>query len=106
MDDFIPSVEPRAPQPSQTPPLPSQNLSADLRGKQVASIATRTIIMVVIISLVAGLVGGVVGAIYLPQISGLQKYFHSGQTVDQTLNVTENSGIINVVNKASPAVVS
>ncbi len=59
------------------------------------------------LSLLFGLVGGLIGSVISPMFPGLKKYqLQNGQAVAQNISLTEDSAIIEVVKKASPAVVS
>jgi serine protease Do len=65
-------------------------------------------VLTIIISLIFGSLGGAAGAFYLLREPAGQKLLamSGGQSVNQKVNLTEDSGIINVVQKDSPAVVS
>jgi serine protease Do len=70
-----------------------------------------TFLTVAVVSLVAGMAGGVYGALNLSQRPAFQKFFNSGvsngpNTINQNLVLQEESAITNVVDEATPAVVS
>lgn len=69
-------------------------------GKLANLIQWRLISVVVIVSLVAGFVGGYAGS------QKKQQATSASLASNQSITITENSGIIDVVKKASPAVVS
>ncbi len=89
-------------------PLPGPKLSDELELHRRSRPGQGIIISTVIISLVSGAVGGAFGASYASQIPFLAKYIpaRSAQKVDQKIVLAEDSAIIDVVKKASPAVVS
>jgi len=64
---------------------------------------------VALVSLIFGALGGAVGADLLLRLPQIQKYLPVGaqnQALEQKVTLTEDSAIIDVVNQASPAVVS
>src|SRR5262249_32935676 len=74
-----------------------------------ASLPTRQLAAVIIVSLIAGALGGVYGALGLSSNPAVQKLFsHSGSpsSLNQNLVVDEQSATTQVVKDASPAVVS
>lgn len=66
------------------------------------------LIGIILVSLIAGMVGGVYGALSLAKNPGIQKLFSatSNGSLTQNLVLDENSAVIQVVETASPAVVS
>jgi serine protease Do len=70
-----------------------------------AKIPSTLIIGIIIVSLISGGIGGAAGAFYLLREPAGQKLL-AGQVVNQKINLTDNSSIIDVVKKDSPAVVS
>ncbi len=62
--------------------------------------------IVVIISLICGALGGVFGLVLAIKNPQIQKLLVTGAGINQQISVSENSAIIDVVKKASPAVVS
>ena len=68
----------------------------------------KSVAVLVLLSFIFGTLGGLFGGIYLAHQPKLAKYFlgSSAATTNQTVNLTEDSAIINVVKKSSPAVVS
>lgn len=86
-----------------------QGLTTDLKNARAQSLNTRIVIAVVILSLIFGAMGGVGGVYYSLRSNRLQKLLNlSAQSEVSASKVVlqENSAIIDVVKKASPAVVS
>ncbi len=93
---------------SQTP-VPVSNLSYDFKQNQLnGKLGFKFVILALILSLVFGAAGGAVGVIYVLKTPVYQKYFSNLlQTVtNQKITLSEDSAVIDVVKKASPAVVS
>ena len=81
-------------------------LTADLQTERHdKSVKNSVLLLAVIISLIAGAVGGAVGGVYLPPYF-LNDKGNATNTLEQTLRVDEQSGIVDVVSTAEPAVVS
>ncbi len=93
-------------------PLAGPKLSEDLEQRRRNRAGAGIIVTCIIASVIFGLVGGAFGAAYVSKIPGLEKLAGSGpagqggQPAGQKIVVGEDSAIINVVKKASPAVVS
>ncbi|MEK7618060.1 MAG: trypsin-like peptidase domain-containing protein [Patescibacteria group bacterium] len=70
----------------------------------------KSVVLIIILALVFGIVGGVFGGIYVLKNPFLQKYLgltqNEPEAVNQSIILSEESAVIGVVNKASPAVVS
>lgn len=85
-------------------------LTGDLKNqKQKQQLSSKILILSVILSLIFGTVGGALGSVYLPRVSALKKFFPasvSTASLNQKVTINEDSDIISVVKKASPAVVS
>ena len=87
----------------------SQTLTQDLKHEQQRQkLSSKILISSVGLSLVFGSVGGAFWAYYAPRIQALQKFFPQGGNilVNQKITLNEDSAIIDVVKKDSPAVVS
>jgi serine protease Do len=84
-------------------------LTEELRWHKANRLPVFLVIFTVILSLLAGAVGGAIGTFYLYRLPQFQKYLPAGQSIlplNQKVNFTEDSAVIDVTKKASPAVVS
>ncbi len=80
----------------------NQNLeNTELEPQKISTVK------ILALSLLFGLIGGLIGSVIGPMFPGVKKYqLQNGQAVTQNISLTEDSAIIEVVKKASPAVVS
>ncbi len=89
------------------PNNPQQPSPASGMAPRMPRVTSGLLVAVIIISLVCGAVGGMIGTIVAlrnPRLVGQSNSINPSSS--QTVNLTENSDIVNVVKKASPAVVS
>lgn len=85
-----------------------ENLNPETKA-QPSSLNLKTVATIVFLSLVFGAAGGAFGTAYLVRLPGLQKYLPKSNLagmVSQTVVLNEDSAVIDVVKKASSAVVS
>jgi serine protease Do len=86
----------------------NENLNPETQPKS-SSLNLKTVATIVFLSLVFGAAGGAFGTAYLVRLPGLQKYLPKASgpgMVSQKIVLNEDSAVIDVVKKASPAVVS
>lgn len=86
-----------------------KSLTHDLNSEYVSrGVTFKVVIISIILSLIFGAVGGAFGDYYFFKTPQGQKLLGqvSGGTIQQQVSLTEDSAIIDVVKKASPAVVS
>lgn len=88
-------------------------LTDDLKTKVVRNWSFKIVLLSILFAIIFGSAGGVAAAIYAFKLPALQKYMHpNDQSVEaqsaikQSVIVNEESATIEVVKKASPAVVS
>ena len=82
------------------------SLVSDLKIEQDRrSVRSSVLMLTVIVSLIVGLASGLAGALYLPDILGLNNK-SSDPAEQKTIILNEESAVIEVVEKANPAVVS
>lgn len=74
----------------------------------IHKVPSKILILAVILSLVFGMMGGVSGILYIEKNPALKKFFldPGAASTGQKITLNEDSAIIDVVKKASPAVVS
>ena len=84
------------------------SLMGDLKSYKSHSLSAKLVFLIIIISVIAGAGGGAGGLIYLSHSSQFQKYLLQPVPGNETKQVVlnEDSAVIDVVKKASPAVVS
>ncbi len=77
-------------------------------AKKISNSFVKTLFLTALVSLVFGLLGGVTGSLYIAKEGSARKFFGLNEQKKsvRTLLFEENSSIIDVVKKASPAVVS
>ncbi len=88
---------------------PKTDISPKLPQQLEGSTEHHTPYWVVVLALLAGVVGGMYGALDLAQRPFFQNIFGNGpqgSNFSQTVTVTEDSAVTNVVSEAGPAVVS
>ena len=87
----------------------SKSLTQELYTHTTQS-SSKWMVLTIIMSLIFGIVGGAFGGIYALKNDNLRKYFNLnfGQVapISQSITLSEDSAVIDVVKKASPAVVS
>lgn len=94
---------------SSTPASSSTpKLGSELEQHQQGRVSSSSLTTIAVISLIFGVIGGAVSSIYLPSVPAFQKYLIQlpSATVNQKVTLSEDSAIIDVVKKVSPAVVS
>jgi serine protease Do len=96
---------------NETPPTLSKNsLMSDVKDSNIKRQNMGLLVTIIILSIIFGSLGGIAGTLYAFKSPGLQKYLTSGNsasaTLKQSISLTEDSAIIDVVKKASPSVVS
>ena len=84
-------------------------ITFDLKEHQTKGLSPKGIFLVVVLSFIFGSLGGAFGPKVLLKVPGFEKYFSTSvlpQAINQKVSLTEDSAVIDVVKKSSPAVVS
>jgi serine protease Do len=97
-------------EPTPTTEQPVSPLMQEVRQQQARSLQFRTVTALLLASLVTGVLGGLYGALVLAKQPRLQSWLAASDTrvspIGQNIALTESSAVIDVVKKATPAVVS
>lgn len=85
------------------------NISSNLAGKFALPLSRRSMVVIILLSLLFGAIGGTGGTALFLKNQNYAQFLNSGlrsQNIEQNIKLNEESAIIDVVKKASPAVVS
>ncbi len=96
-------------EPINTNPIQQIPSVAQSHERKGPSLSVSTLILTIVVSMMAGAAGGVFGVWYGLKIPGIDRALGSqsgNASLQQSVSLTEDSAVIDVVKKTSPAVVS